>query len=279
MRQTVRLNEVRAPRTPTDTLTPADVLATDAQAVTLEDHYSGVLTQIKNALGTPTWRNLPPDNLANLASFRTDTGATLAAQATTLTAQNQALAAQAASITALTATAQEVSALRLELQAIQANLANLSGGVANQADLAALAQQVGAMDAALSAQVAQLASQVSTLANQAATDHSRIGALENQSADYVTATGLTQALITAYVVDTPLSGVQNRINLSFYTPSPFVAGTLRIHYNGQSLRQGPAGDYIVASSQPGLPYDSIRLLHAEAAPYAQDVLTATYIPA
>lgn len=279
MRQTVRLDEVRAPRTPTDTLSPAQVLATDGQAPTLDAHYNGVLTQLKSLLGTPTWRNAPPDNLAAVAAYRSQTDATLATQAKTLAAQAQALSAQTASIAALTDTAQQVSALRLQIQALQTNIANLNGAMAKRADLDALAAQLGAVDSALSAQVGQLATQVVTLTNQAALDHTRLGTLEARAANYVTQTGLTQALLTAYTVDAQLSGVQDRRNLTFYAPTPFVAATLRVHYNGQSLRQGPGGDYVVAASRPDVPFDSIRLLHAEAAPYPQDVLSATYIKA
>lgn len=279
MRQTVRLDEVRAPRTPTDTLGADQVQGLDGTAETLDAHYNGVLTQLKNALGTETWRDAPPGTLADLSGFRSDAEAKLAAQNEAITAQNQALSAQAQSITALAQAAQDVSALRAAVQAVQTNLANLNGATARQSDFSALSAQLNALDTALTGQVATLTAQVAALAGQAATDSQRLSTLETNAKTYVTASGLAQALTTAYRVDQPLTGVQNRINLIFTTPSPFVAGTLRVHYNGQALRQGPGGDYIVASSQPGVPYDQIRFLHAEAAPCAQDVLTATYIPA
>lgn len=272
MRQTVRLNEVRAPDAPQDGLTPAQVLGTDQAALTLDVHYDGVLTQLRNILGTPTWRDAPGLNLADAALGQAQVQAAQAAQAATLAQQGQQIAL-------LLSQAQDLAALKTQVGYIRTGLVNLSAQAATKDALAALADDVGRMDAALSQRVAQVTAQVAVLANQQATDHTRIDALEAQTGNYVTASGLMYALRTAYIMDAPLRGARNAANLVFTVDTPFVSQTLRVHLNGQALRAGPAGDYVVVSEGDGVPSKTIRFLHAAAAPYAQDVLTATYIPA
>lgn len=279
MRQTVRLDEVRAPRAPSDRLTPAQVSAVDQSALTLDAHYSGVLTQVRNLLGTPTWRDAPADSVTSLSAFKAQAQVALTQQAQTQVAQGQQLTAQAQSIAALTQAAQSIATLRQGVQALQQALTSLQNTAATHTEVQALALQVGQMDAQLGQGLATVTAQVATLAQQVATDAARVTVLEGQAKDYVTGSGLTQQLINLYLVDQPLAGPQNRKNLTYQTPTSFVPSTLRVLFNGQALRQGPAGDYIVGSSSPGVASNTITLLHAESAPYAQDVLTATYIPA
>lgn len=238
-----------------------------------------MLTQVRRLLGSASWRDAPADSVVSLAAFKAQAQQTLAQQATAQAQQGQQLTAQAQSIAALTQAAESISTLRQGVQTLQQALQNLQNTAATHTEVAALAQQVGQMDAQLGQGLATVTAQVAILAQQVATDAARVSVLENQARDYVTSSGLAQQLINAYLVDQPLAGPRNRLNLTYTTPTAFVPSTLRVLFNGQALRQGPAGDYIVASSKPGLPSNSITLLHAESAPYARDVLTATYIPA
>lgn len=277
MRQTVRLDEVRAPRAPQDDLTPDAVLGVDGSAVTLDDHYKGVLTQIRSLLGAATWREQPLASVTSLASFQRDAVATLRSQAQAQVQQSEQLQSQAQSIQVLTAAALDVAGIRAQVAQLQMTVATFSGADASAS--ASLAQQLNQIDGALSQSLSTLSLQVSSLSNQMADDAARIASLESQAQSFVTRTALSQAITGAYAVDQIMLGVRDALNLVFVAPTPFVPQTLRIALNGQILRQGADGDYTVLPSAAGVLFDTIELVHPDGAPYAQDLLTATYIPA
>ena len=277
MRLTVRLNEVRAPLAPIDTLSPSAVQAIDSASATLDAHYNGVLTQLKNLLGTASWRDQPLASVTSLASFQSAAQSTLQSQAQAQVQQSQQLQSQALSIQVLIGAAQSVTALKAQIDDLQTALSELTD--TEDGAVASLAKQLGQMDGALSQSLATLSLQVSIVSSQLATDAARIAALETQAQDFVTQTYLTQAFIHAYAVDQIMLGLKNAQNLLFVAPSAFVPQTLRVALNGQILRQGTDGDYIVQLGANGALYDTIELVHQDGAPCAQDLLTATYIPA
>lgn len=279
MRQTVRLDEVRAPRAPKDDLTRQQVIDCDTASATLDAHYSGVLTQIRALLGAASWREQPAQSVSALSTAQGQATAALSDQAQTLALQSQAYGQLAARLDGLQAQIGTIVQLRAALSAVQGSLQNLSEQAARKSDVAALATQLGQMDGQLSARIDALVRQSAQTATQYADAAARLTALESRAAGYVSQATLRQALLDAYMVDQVLAGTQDHGNLLFRAPTPFVPATLRVSLNGQSLRQGAGGDYIVARSAPGVPYDSIKLLHPEAAPYPRDVLTATYIEA
>lgn len=277
MRQTIRLDEVRAPRTPRDDLTPEQVLACDADAQTLDAHYNGVLTQIRQLLGAPSWRQLPSQSVSALATAQAQAGAALRDQGMALSAQSQAFGQLAARLDGLQAQISTLAQLRATLAQVQGGLQALAEQAARRTDVAAIAAQLGQMDTQMSARIDTLVRQSASAASSLADLAGRVSTLEMNATGYVSAATLRQSLLNAYLVDQVLAGTQDRRNLVFRAPTPFVPGTLSVRINGQHIRQGAGGDYIVAQSAPGVPYDSIKLLHAEAAPYPRDVLTATYI--
>lgn len=274
MRQTVRLDEVRAPRGPEDTLGRSAVLAADDASATLDEHYNAVLTQIRGLLGTATWRDEPPANVSGLSIAQAQAAKSVAAQVANIARHDQALADQARSINALSGQITDLLAIKAQL----ADLADtLSKTYATQAALQAVSGQVATLDRTVAAQIGQLQARLAQALSTLATQQDRISSIEAAQPSYVTTQGLKAFLATAYVVNAPLGGTRNTRNLTFKAAVPFVPNTLQVRYNGQDLLAGL--DYVVVPASDKLPSDTIRLLHPEAAPHAQDVLTATYFPA
>lgn len=277
MRQTVRLNEVRAPSAPNDSLAPGAIRAIDGTAATLDDHYQGVLSQIKNLLGAATWKEPPAASVLGLSDAQKEAARRVAAQVATIAAHDQALADQAKSINQLSGQVTALLALKASVSDIQAALAALGETYASRAQVQLLADQIASMDRNVVAQINQVQGQLAQALSELATQDARIHSLEAAQGNYVTAQGLQYVLSTAFVVDAELVGAKDAGNLAFKTAKTFVVSTLVVKYNGQTVLQGR--DYIVAAVGDGLVSDTIRLLHPEAAPHARDVLTATYLPA
>lgn len=279
MRKTVRLDEVRAPRTPSDSLAPDAVLNADSQAATLAEHYNGVLTQIRGMLGGPSWREPPQASLAALDAARRADAQTLDSQRQNLAALGHQLDSQAQAVTALQDATQSVLQAQALIASLQRTVANVAATAATEDQLGALAAQVATLGSGLDGTLAALRLQISGLTAQADQDQARLAALESKTGAYVTASGLQYALARAYAVGQVLAGLQNGKNLTFEAPARFYASTLTLFYNGQSLRQGLDGDYVVENIDSSLTSKTVRLLHPEAAPVAQDILTASYMPA
>lgn len=277
MRQTVRLDEVRAPLAPSDALSPDAVEGIDASAQTLDDHYKGVLSQIKNLLGADTWRESPANSVLGLAQAQQRVSDRIAAQVATLAAHDQALASQAQAINQLSGSITGLLALKADVAALSATLGDLANIFASHAEMQAVCDQVSSLDRNLVAQLTQVQGQLAQALSTLAAQDQRLGSIEAAQGNFVTASGLHNVLANAFVVDAPLVGAKDARNVMFGAPEPFVPSTLQVRYNGQGLLQG--SDYVVIEAADTLPSSTIRLLHPEAAPHAQDVLTATYLPA
>lgn len=277
MRQTVRLNEVRAPSSPNDSLSQEAIRGIDGSAVTLDEHYFAVLSQIKNLLGTATWKEPPAASVAGLSVAQQKAAQNVAAQVATIAAHDQALADQAKSINQLSNQITDLLGLKGQVTGIQDALANLGATFATKAEVQRLADQIASLDRNLATQLTQVQGQLAQSLSALAAQDVRIHALEASQANYITAQGLQNVLATAFVVDAPMAGTRDRLNLTFTTAKPFVVSTLVVRYNGQTVLKGR--DYVVTTSGDGLVSSTIRLLHPAAAPHAQDVLTATYLPA
>lgn len=278
MRQTVRLDEVRAPRAPNDALGPDVVLATDQAASTLAEHYDSVLTQIRSLLGAASWRDQPVASVSSLESSRRTTALALYSQNQSLAALAQEQDAQGRALDALQQATQSVLQAQTLIASLQRTVADVAASAASKDDLSVLAAQVADLDSGLNAALASLKLRVSGLESQADLDDRRLAALESQNGSYVTASGLQYALSHAYVNGQLLSGTRDRKNLVFQASATFYTATLTVFYNGQVLRRSDDGDYIVEAASSSLTSDTIRLLHAEAAPHVQDILTASFMP-
>lgn len=277
MRQTVRLNEVRAPSSPNDSLSQEAIRSIDGSAVTLDEHYCAVLSQIKNLLGAATWKEPPAASVAGLSVAQQKAAQNVAAQVATIAAHDQALADQAKSINQLSGQITDLLGLKGQVSDIQDALAGLGTTFATRVDVQRLADQIASLDRNLASQLTQVQGQLAQSLSTLAAQDVRIHSLEASQGNYVTAQGLQNVLATAFVVDAPMNGAQDKANLRFTTTKAFVISTLVIRYNGQTLLKG--SDYVVATQGDGLVSNTIRLLHPAAAPHAQDVLTATYLPA
>lgn len=130
---------------------------------------------------------------------------------------------------------------------------------AQAANMAALGQALGASTA--------LVQQLSE----------RLDAVVAAGVGGLTQASLVQALSQAQAVGEIMGGVRDHKNLVFTTRRPFVPSSLQVQLNGQTLRAGITADYVVVPGDSALSSTTLRLVHPSAAPYAFDVLTASYL--
>jgi hypothetical protein len=151
------------------------------------------------------------------------------------------------------------------------------------APTATLTQVGQAQAAAARAQAAQAANLAAL--GQSLSDSAAMVQQLSQRLDSVVAAGvggltqatLVQTLAQAQAVGEVMGGVRDRSNLLFTTRRPFVPSSLAVCFNGQALRAGVTADYVVVPNDTALSSTTIRLVHPSAAPYAFDVLTASYL--
>jgi hypothetical protein len=250
-RQLVRLSAVRTPQVTDDSYSSAQIQNAEADSLTTQDYIQYILSQIRLIQGTQSWKQPPVTSLVTVAAT---------------VEQVQQDMAQVASLAA------QVTALTQQIQGDEADAVTQAQIAILNAQIATTASQMQAQSQAAAAQMQAVSQNLAALQITQAQQATAIAAM-------VTPTGLQNAIATAQLFDQRLTGVQNKVNRIFQTPSHFVQGSLRVCLNGQRLYPGALNDYVAGESSVGLGFNQITLTAAQAAPGSHDLLTADYLRA
>lgn len=273
-RQYIRLSEVRPPDVIDDTQSTEQLALNSQTAPDAEAFLQTVLSQIRILTGQSSWTDPPKADISAIVTTQTQQN-TVIDQIQPALAQSTAISQdQAAAIAALQDSAQ---AGQSQLDTLNATLTALEQVVESQAALAASQQQLSdlrdnlaAQAAAVNASIAALQAQVDAQARLDQDLEEQVSQLQAQNA---------KALAQTPLLDQPVVGPQDGVNLTFMTQTPFVPGSLKLLYNGVRLRPGDGNDFVVSQGAAAVGYQQITIIPSDLAPRPADTLTVDFTPA